>query len=290
MNERDAERSRIAETDRGGTDWRRWGSYLSERAWGTVREDYSADGDAWASFPFEHAASRTYRWNEDGLAGFCDSRPDLVSGPGVVERQRPDPEGTALRPDERSGQPRRGRQGAVLVRRRHAVAFLDALAYHYPQQAFPYDELIAENARRSRLEPEYEIDDTSGLCRQPLLRRDRRLRQGGGRRPVHADHAFATRVRTPATIDVASDAVVSQHLALGAAEGAARTEDHLRRRDTGRRPRKDRHADADRRPTDFVGRARVRQRDEHAALYGVPGPRVSEGRHRRLRRSTARPP
>ena len=61
---------RLAEADAGG--WRRWGPYLSERQWGTVREDYSADGDAWASFPHDHARSRAYRWGEDGLAGFSD--------------------------------------------------------------------------------------------------------------------------------------------------------------------------------------------------------------------------
>ena len=67
-----AERVRLAEADAGTAPWRDWGPYLSERAWGTVREDYSADGDAWSFFPHDHARSRVYRWNEDGMAGFCD--------------------------------------------------------------------------------------------------------------------------------------------------------------------------------------------------------------------------
>src|SRR5664279_3326702 len=67
------ERERLAADDRHESPWRNWGPYLSERGWGSVREDYSADGDAWTNFPFDHARSRTYRWNEDGLAGFCDS-------------------------------------------------------------------------------------------------------------------------------------------------------------------------------------------------------------------------
>ena len=67
-----AEQLRLDEADAGKGDWRRWGPYLSERAWGTVREDYSADGDAWNYFPHDHARSRAYRWNEDGIAGFCD--------------------------------------------------------------------------------------------------------------------------------------------------------------------------------------------------------------------------
>src|ERR1700679_3840612 len=68
------ERDRLAEIPKGRSPWRDWGPYVSERAWGTVREDYSADGDAWAFFPHDHARSRAYRWNEDGLAGVCDDR------------------------------------------------------------------------------------------------------------------------------------------------------------------------------------------------------------------------
>src|SRR5664279_5706645 len=66
------ERGRLAEADAGKAPWRDWGPYLSERAWGTVREDYSPDGNAWDFFPHDHARSRVYRWNEDGMAGFCD--------------------------------------------------------------------------------------------------------------------------------------------------------------------------------------------------------------------------
>ena len=67
-----AEQRRLSEAASGTTDWQRWGTYVSERAWATVREDYSADGSAWEYFPHDHARSRAYRWNEDGLAGFCD--------------------------------------------------------------------------------------------------------------------------------------------------------------------------------------------------------------------------
>ena len=68
----DAEHRRLAAADSGAAAWRAWGPYLAERAWGTVREDYSADGSAWQFFPHDHARSRVYRWNEDGMAGFCD--------------------------------------------------------------------------------------------------------------------------------------------------------------------------------------------------------------------------
>jgi hypothetical protein len=72
-----AERARLLELPKGRSPWRRWGPYLSERAWGTVREDYSATGEAWDYFPHDHARSRAYRWNEDGLAGICDDRQNL---------------------------------------------------------------------------------------------------------------------------------------------------------------------------------------------------------------------
>ena len=70
------ERRRLADADAGGSPWRDWGPYLSERAWGSVREDYSADGDAWSYFPFDHARSRVYRWSEDGLAGLSNLNQD----------------------------------------------------------------------------------------------------------------------------------------------------------------------------------------------------------------------
>ena len=112
-----------------GAAWKQWGPYLSERQWGTVREDYSADGTAWDYFPHDHARSRAYRWGEDGIAGFCDDAAAPVPVAGAVERPRSDPEGTPVRPDQRRGQSRRGRQGALLLPRRHADALLpeDAL-------------------------------------------------------------------------------------------------------------------------------------------------------------------
>ncbi len=101
-----AERDRLGSSYSSDQDWRQWGPYLSERAWGTVREDYSATGEAWDFLPHDAARSKAYRWNEDGLAGVCDLRPDVVLRAGAVERRRPDPQGTGLRPDRAGGQPR----------------------------------------------------------------------------------------------------------------------------------------------------------------------------------------
>ena len=80
--------------------WKKWGPYLSERQWGTVREDYSENGDAWNFFTHEQARSRAYRWGEDGIAGISDDKQHLCFQPGPLERQRSNPEGAALRIDK----------------------------------------------------------------------------------------------------------------------------------------------------------------------------------------------
>ena len=118
-----AEQDRLKEA-RAGTPWRKWGPYLSERQWGTVREDYSEDGNAWAYFSHDQARSRAYRWGEDGLAGILRRPQPALLRAGAVERRRPDPEGAPLRAHQRRGQPRRGRQGVLLLPRRDADAFL----------------------------------------------------------------------------------------------------------------------------------------------------------------------
>ena len=164
MSELDPERVRLRQTDKGEVDWRRWGTYLSERAWGSVREDYSADGDAWANFPFDHARSRTYRWNEDGLAGFCDSDQTwcfalaMWNGHDAILKERL----FGLTNSQ-------GNHGEDVKER---YWFVDGTPthswmrwrYHYPQLEFPYEQLLTENARRSRLDPEYEIDDTGAFA------------------------------------------------------------------------------------------------------------------------------
>lgn len=83
------EQARLDAADAGTEPWRAWGPYVAERAWGSVREDYSAGGDAWASFPFEHAVSRTYRWNEDGLCAWSDESQQLCIGLSLWNGQDP---------------------------------------------------------------------------------------------------------------------------------------------------------------------------------------------------------
>src|SRR6266849_4827868 len=154
-----AERARLAEAD-AGLRWRRWGPYLAERAWGTVREDYSADGNAWAWFPHDHARSRTYRWNEDGMAGICDDHQFLCLSLALWNGADP------IMKERMFGLS--GPEGNHGEDAKEYWFFLDSTPTHswmrwrylYPQAAFPYGDLVEGNARRSRLDPEYELLDT----------------------------------------------------------------------------------------------------------------------------------
>ena len=158
-----AEERRLRDNAARAMNWHRWGPYLSERAWGTVREDYSADGAAWEYFPHEHARSRAYRWNEDGLAGISDRHQRVCFSLAAVERARCHPEGAAVRADRHRRQPRRRRQGVLLLPRLHPDPQLHAGLYKYPHAAFPYAQLVSENRSRDRSQPEFELADTGGV-------------------------------------------------------------------------------------------------------------------------------
>jgi hypothetical protein len=155
-----AEWQRLVEADEHGTRWRRWGPYLAERAWGTVREDYSSDGQAWSYFPWEEAVSRTYRWNEDGMGGICDEDQLLCLALSLWNGKDP-----VLKERMFGLTNSQGNHGEDV---KECWWYLDATPtsswmqwrYHYPQEAFPYDQLRAENARRGRDQPEYELVDT----------------------------------------------------------------------------------------------------------------------------------
>ncbi len=140
--------------------WWTWGPYLSERAWGTVREDYSASGDAWDYFPHDHARSRAYRWNEDGLAGLSTLRQDICFALAFWNGRDP------ILKERIFGLA--GPEGNHGEDAKEYWWYLDATPshsylrwrYHYPQAEFPYADLVAENARRGRSQPEYELLDT----------------------------------------------------------------------------------------------------------------------------------
>lgn len=151
---------RLAATKAGEAPWRDWGPYLSERAWGTVREDYSADGDAWHFFPHDHARSRVYRWNEDGMAGFCDEDQRWCLSLALWNEADP------ILKERMFGLT--GAQSNHGEDVKDYWWYLDATPthswntwrYHYPQAEFPYNDLIAENSRRGKQDPEYELIDT----------------------------------------------------------------------------------------------------------------------------------
>lgn len=154
------EDERLVEANARRQPWRKWGPYVSERQWGTVREDYSADGDAWNYFPHNHARSRAYRWGEDGIGGFCDDRQQLCMAVALWNGKDP-----ILKERMFGLSNREGNHGEDV---KELYYYLDAvptysyarMLYKYPQAAFPYDLLQQENARRNRKQPEFEIIET----------------------------------------------------------------------------------------------------------------------------------
>ncbi len=140
--------------------WHKWGPYVSERAWGTVREDYSWNGDAWFFFPFDAAASKVYRWGEDGIAGWCDRYQVLVFSPAFWNGQDP-----ILKERLFGLSSMEGNHGEDV---KECYFYLDGTPTHsymkylykYPQGKFPYDELRHESSQRGTIDPEYELVDT----------------------------------------------------------------------------------------------------------------------------------
>ncbi|MBI3960609.1 MAG: glucosidase, partial [Chloroflexi bacterium] len=155
-----AEHIRLAEYRERTSNWKEWGPYLSERAWGTVREDYSESGAAWDYFPHDHARSRAYRWNEDGLAGISDRSQFLCFSVALWNDQDP------ILKERLFGLT--GPEGNHGEDVKEAYFYLDntpthsymKMLYKYPQAAFPYADLVEENRRRNVHEAEYELLDT----------------------------------------------------------------------------------------------------------------------------------
>src|SRR5438874_2835658 len=155
-----AEKRRIDENNSQKQRWHLWGPYLSERQWGTVREDYSANGDAWNYLPHDHARSAAYRWCEDGLAGWCDSDQFLCFAPAFWNGQDAILKERAFGlsgPEGNHGEDVKEYYFHLDSTPTHS--YMKAL-YKYPQRAFPYQDLMWENDQRSRTEPEYELFDT----------------------------------------------------------------------------------------------------------------------------------
>ena len=155
-----AEDRRLDAANRREVDWRTWGPYVSERSWGTVREDYSADGAAWDYFPFEQSHLKAYRWNEDGIAGICDRKQHLCFAVSLWNGRDP------ILKERLYGVA--GNQGNHGEDVKEYYFYLDSTPTHsymkylykYPQSEFPYKWLKEENLRRDKLQPEFELIDT----------------------------------------------------------------------------------------------------------------------------------
>ena len=160
VSNEDPERRRLRDDPAA---WRRWGPYLSERAWGTVREDYSENGDAWNYLPHDHARSRAFRWSEDGLGGICDDHQQLCMAFAFWNGVDP------ILKERIFGLT--GPQGNHGEDAKEYWWYVDSTPTHswmrwrylYPQRPFPYQDLVDENGRRTTLDPEYELADTGVL-------------------------------------------------------------------------------------------------------------------------------
>ncbi len=158
-----AERQRVVAQSDDSPEWRRWGPYLAERQWGTVREDYSPDGDAWNYFTHDQARSRAYRWGEDGIAGICDKYQHLCLALALWNGEDP------FLKERLFGLTNSEASHGEDVK--ELYYYLDAtpthsylrMLYKYPQRAFPYAQLAEENQRRGREVPEFELIDSGVL-------------------------------------------------------------------------------------------------------------------------------
>src|SRR5689334_8464512 len=154
------EHDRLEEARQRTKHWKRWGPYVSERAWGTVREDYSADGSAWDYFSHDQARSRAYRWNEDGIAGISDRHQRICFSVALWNGRDP------ILKERLFGLT--GSEGNHAEDVKECYYYLDStpthsymkMLYKYPQAEFPYGELVAENRQRGKLAPEFELMDT----------------------------------------------------------------------------------------------------------------------------------
>src|SRR5512146_1242380 len=154
------EELRLEESSGRSVHWKRWGPYLSERQWGTVREDYSPGGTAWEFFPHDHARSRAYRWGEDGIAGISDRHQVICFALALWNGRDP------ILKERIFGLT--GNEGNHGEDPKEYYFYLDStpthsymrMLYKYPQAEFPYARLVEANRRRSRTDPEFELLDT----------------------------------------------------------------------------------------------------------------------------------
>ena len=217
---RDQRRAKTQEDRQRKANWKRWGPYLSERQWGTVREDYSPDGTAWDYLPHDHARSRAYRWGEDGLGGISDRHQYICFALALWNGKDP------ILKERLFGLT--GNEGNHGEDVKEYYFYLDStpthsymkFLYKYPQGEFPYGRLVEENRRRGKARSGIRADRHRRLRRRPLLRRVHRIRQSRPGRYPDPHRSDQPRPRAGAFASSA-DGLVPQHLVVGLGRAAA---------------------------------------------------------------------
>ena len=211
----DPERLRLEEDVRRAKNWKRWGPYLSERQWGTVREDYSPDGTAWDYFPHDHARSRAYRWGEDGLLGICDRHQYVCFALALWNGKDP------ILKERLFGLT--GPQGNHGEDVKECYYYLDSTPTHsymkglykYPQREFPYARLVDENRRRTRQRSGVRARSTRASSTTTATSTSSSSTPRRARRHPRSASRVANRGPEAATAAPSADVLVSQHLVLG---------------------------------------------------------------------------
>ena len=208
------EQKRLNEARDAGIPWKKWGPYLSERQWGTVREDYSQDGNAWDYFSHDQSRSRAYRWGEDGLGGICDDKQRLCFALALWNERDP-----ILKERLFGLTNSEGNHGEDV---KEYYFYIDSTPTHsymkylykYPQREFPYRDLVETNRSRSREEFEYELLDTGIFDDDRYFDVFVEYAKGRSRRRTHPHHRSQSRAGA-ARLRRAADAVVPEHLVVG---------------------------------------------------------------------------
>ena len=208
------ERTRLDEDARREKNWKRWGPYLSERQWGTVREDYSATGECWKYFPHDHARSRAYRWGEDGLVGICDREGRLCFALALWNGQDPIlKERLFGLTGEEGNHGEDVKECYFYVDGTPTHSYLKAI-YKYPQKAFPYQQLLDENRRRGKHDAEFELLDT-GIFNESRYFDVSMEYAKASPNDILIRLRIDNRGPEPWTLHVAADTVVSERMVLG---------------------------------------------------------------------------
>ena len=231
------EQKRLNEARETGVPWKKWGPYLSERQWGTVREDYSQDGNAWNYFNHDQARSRAYRWGEDGLAGISDDKQRLCFAIALWNGRDP-----ILKERLFGLTNSEGNHGEDV---KEYYFYLDSTPTHsymkylykYPQREYPYRDLIETNRKRSREEFEYELLDTGIFDDDRYFDVFVEYAKGDPGRHSHPDHRSQSRSRSGGASS-ASDTMVSQHLVVGKGRSQALAAPRRQRDSSGLTPRR----------------------------------------------------